>query len=549
MNRTGAVLLSGLAACLGIASLLWLFSVHDTPSLARPPVPPTTDPATRGAAAFEGAGFGGISLAAADSHAMPWHLLSAALILEARRQDPSLTADTQTLNAILASFGFLVEATPRNRPAAIKAGSSDLPFGFTYGDLAPLWGLKVRVANLGCSACHAGVTYDATGNPDPRSIWLGMPNTSLDLEAYTLAAFNGFKIAAAEPDAFWDIVEALHPDLALREYLTLKFAVWPLVRDRLSALEGETRPLPFPNGLPGSTNGVAALKQATGMDLGVTSKSDNGIVSIPDLGHRHWRTSLLSDGAYALPSHAAGKATRSSDIDQVHLDGLATITTFFTVPSMGVAPSEAMSHRQDARDIFAFLSDVYSPMRFPGDVRLDQAEKGARVFGEECAACHGSYDWNDGRPRLQTYPNWSGEVETDPLRAENFTASLAERVDQTVYEPHMIVASTGVYTAPPLTGLWASAPYLHNGSVPTLHHLLNPGSRPDRFYVGGHALDFRKVGLRLQENGAFPEAYRPFARPVLYDTTLPGQGNGGHTAGMHLSDDDKTLLLEFLKLL
>jgi hypothetical protein len=60
---------------------------------------------------------------------------------------------------------------------------------------------------------------------------------------------------------------------------------------------------------------------------------------------------------------------------------------------------------------------------------------------------------------------------------------------------HVIAANIGGYVAPILNGVWATAPYLHNGSVPTLWHLMHPESRPCRFEVGGHKLDSTKVGI------------------------------------------------------
>jgi processive rubber oxygenase RoxA-like protein/cytochrome c len=96
------------------------------------------------------------------------------------------------------------------------------------------------------------------------------------------------------------------------------------------------------------------------------------------------------------------------------------------------------------------------------------------------------------------------------------------------------------YKARPLDGIWATAPYLHNGSVPTLWDLLNPTSeRPAVFYVGSHDFDPVKVGLvTTQAPGAF-----------LFDTSLPGNWRNGHEYGTSLSDDDKKSLLEFLKTL
>lgn len=549
MKRAIIALICGVLLLSAAVVLAWTFSTPEAPSLARPVTSPDAPAATRGAAAFEGAGFSGLSMDALESHALPWRLVSAALVLAEQSRDPDRPTSMETLSGILAQFGFLSGGEPINRPGGVRVSGRDLPVGFSYGDLAPLWGSSVRVANLSCAACHAGVTYDAGGLPKPDTIWLGMPNTSLNLEAYTTGVFDALRQGIKRTDALMDTFDTLYPDTAWPERMTTQFLVLPLVRNRLADLDGSDRPLPFPNGLPGSTNGVAALKFKTGVALHDGDAGDNGIVSIPDLGDRHWRTSLLVDSSYSLPGAEPFKPSQAGDLTDDHLEGLATITSFFTVPSMGVHPDKAIRHVDDATDIFSFLADAYRPMAFPGPIDNQLANAGEVIFSRECAQCHGSYEWRDGRPDLVSFPNWRGDVGTDPLRAETFSAALAATFDDTVYASEMTIQPTGEYAAPPLTGLWASAPYLHNGSVPTLLDLLTPASRPATFMVGGHALDFETVGLRLNSDGTYPDGYEPFSRPVLYDTSRPGQTNGGHRHGASLTPGQKQALLEYLKLL
>lgn len=549
MKRALIALICGVLLVTAAAVLAWTFSTPEASSLARPSTYPDAPAAARGAAAFEGAGFSGLSMDALESHALPWRLVSAALVLDEQTRNPDRPANLETLSGVLARFGFLPKGEPVNRPDAVRAADRDMPFGFSYGELAPLWGTSVRVANLSCAACHAGVTYDAGGLPKPDSVWLGMPNTSLDLEAYTTGVFDALRHGIERSDALMETYDTLYPDTGWSERMTTQFLVLPLVRSRLSDLDDADRPLPFPNGLPGSTNGVAALKHKTGVALHKGDAGDNGIVSIPDLGYRHWRTSLLVDSSYSLPSTDPFNPTRIGDLTADHLEGLAKITSFFTVPSMGVHPDKAIRHVDEATDIFSFMADAYRPMDFPGAINTQMAIAGEAIFSRECAQCHGSYDWRDGRPALVSFPNWQGDVGTDALRADTFSAALAATFSGTIYASEMTVEPTGDYAAPPLTGLWASAPYLHNGSVPTLLDLLTPASRPATFMVGGHALDFDRVGLRLKAGGTYPDGYEPFSRAVLYDTSRPGQTNGGHRHGEALSPEQKQSLMEYLKLL
>ena len=84
-----------------------------------------------------------------------------------------------------------------------------------------------------------------------------------------------------------------------------------------------------------------------------------------------------------------------------------------------------------------------------------------------------------------------------------------------------ILAPTMRYAAVPLDGIWATAPYLHNGSVPTLYHLLT-GDRPDTFYRGNFTYDPDFVGY------TWDRATNP-GLSTLYDTSLDGYSNTGHT--------------------
>jgi hypothetical protein len=102
---------------------------------------------------------------------------------------------------------------------------------------------------------------------------------------------------------------------------------------------------------------------------------------------------------------------------------------------------------------------------------------------------------------------------------------------------------TAGYTAVPLDGVWLTAPYLHNGSVPTLADLLEPVSaRPTKFWRGYDVYDASRGGFITTG----PEAER-VGTPL--DVSLPGNSNAGHTYGTGLTPDEKRALLEYLKTL
>ena len=102
-----------------------------------------------------------------------------------------------------------------------------------------------------------------------------------------------------------------------------------------------------------------------------------------------------------------------------------------------------------------------------------------------------------------------------------------------------------VYPARPLEGIWATAPYLHNGSVPTLYHLLLPAAqRPKKFPVGQKDFDPVNVGFAID-----PAKITPQTALTLFemDTTLPGNLNTGHEWGTQLPEGDRLALIEYLK--
>jgi hypothetical protein len=106
------------------------------------------------------------------------------------------------------------------------------------------------------------------------------------------------------------------------------------------------------------------------------------------------------------------------------------------------------------------------------------------------------------------------------------------------------------YVSPPLDGVWLRAPYLHNGSVPTLRDLLKaPSERPVAFHRGYDVFDPVNVGFaepaeeRIGPNGITKDRY------FLFDTRQRGNGKGGHTYGVELSEEDKNKLIEYMKTL
>jgi hypothetical protein len=161
------------------------------------------------------------------------------------------------------------------------------------------------------------------------------------------------------------------------------------------------------------------------------------------------------------------------------------------------------------------------------------------VYRQHCASCH-----DVGQPRVgQTVD--IAEVGTDPERLRSFTPELVSQMNTIgTGKPWRFshFRKTNGYAGMPLDGVWLRAPYLHNGSVPTLRALLLLDERPARFYRAYDVYDWRGVGFV----SSGPDAER---EGVEFDTSLRGNGNGGHTFGSELSVQDREALLEYLKTL
>jgi len=545
----------GLAAA-AVAAMAWYELSHSRPakSFRLAAWEQTHAPAAeRGAALFSYGDFGALDLDVLSTSAVPWPLLAASLAL----QETNGRADVVTWSAVEGAFkhfGFLYPEKLAGLSDAVPAFHA--PLGLSVGTVTrTMPPLRIDVLNVGCAACHAGPAYRDDGMPDLRRAVLGMPNTSLDLEAFTTTSYRAIKQALADDAELMTALDRLFPDMGARERLTLRWIAIPRARASIAALaKNFDRPLPFPNGVPGSTNGVAALKHQLHVTPRDRFNDGAGFVSVPVLADRYLRSAVLVDGAYAPKGQERFRPIGQDEAKARDPQQLAAMVSFFMVPSMGMSDVRVAAAIPELTEVMTWLRDIATPP-YPGRVDRTLAAVGRDVFARACASCHGSYDASLERPRLLSFPNWAGNVGTDRSRVEAFTPALTAAVGTTLHgRTYLDSASTGKTAAPLLSGLWASAPYFVNGSVPTIRHLLEPSTRPTRFMVGGHRLDLARLGIagvaRPDGSWVYPDGYEPFSAPVMIDTTKPGFSNAGHEAEVSgLSSADRDALIEYLKLL
>jgi hypothetical protein len=208
-------------------------------------------------------------------------------------------------------------------------------------------------------------------------------------------------------------------------------------------------------------------------------------------------------------------------------------------------------------DIREFLLTI-EPPKYPFPIDTGLAARGKTLFEKSCARCHGTYG-PDGE-----YPNKIVSLDvigTDPTMVQSFTPKLAAHYRSSWFaqgkgadgKPHRIGSNEG-YQAPPLDGIWATAPYFHNGSVPTLYGVLNPEARPKLFTrsyrTDKEDYDIERVGWKVTELTTVPSPTAPGeAGRRVYDTTQPGRSNAGHDFGERFNESERLAVIEYLKTL
>jgi mono/diheme cytochrome c family protein len=218
--------------------------------------------------------------------------------------------------------------------------------------------------------------------------------------------------------------------------------------------------------------------------------------------------------------------------------------------------SRAVFEREEPvfADIRAFLLSLEAP-KYPFPIDRPLAARGETLFNKTCARCHGIYGdkW--------TYPSKIvpiDDIGTDRTRFEGFTPRSGDYYNKSWFAEEAghgyRAKATAGYQAPPLDGIWATAPYLHNGSVPTVHDMLNSKARPKiftrSFRTDADAYDPVKLGWKVQVLEQAPDPKLPaYERRKVYDTTQPGRGNSGHTFGDHFNDAERRAVIEYLKTL
>lgn len=217
----------------------------------------------------------------------------------------------------------------------------------------------------------------------------------------------------------------------------------------------------------------------------------------------------------------------------------------FQASVLGIPDSAAARKSvEHFKDVVAWLRTLEPPV-FPYPTDRDLAASGKALFEAHCSSCHGVYGETESYPNkvvaldvIRTDPYYATYAVQAPIVSWYNQSWFGTSLPQSRFEPE------AGYIAPPLDGVWATAPYLHNGSVPTLDDLLNSSQRPNRWERSGDSrdYDYEKVGWKYKAKNRSGGKW-------TYDTTIPGYANSGHYFGDKFSGAERKALIEYLKTL
>jgi mono/diheme cytochrome c family protein len=428
---------------------------------------------------------------------------------------------------------WIFQVMPRVCERHLPGGYASLGLVFEDGKDLPV-GMSMRRYQgidrtfLNCAVCHASTVRDA---PDakPRVV-TGMPANTFNVWAFQKFFFDCGKDPKFAAEFVVPEVDRLMRSRGTKLGPVDRYVIYPiavaLMRERLIMLAGRFEALlEYPEWGPGRVDTFNAAKVLFNFPLkDLPPHEKNAPSDFPSI----W----LQQPRKGMQLHWDGNNTKVEERNRSAAFG--TGTTPATLDNAAIERVER------------WLASV-EPPKYPYPVDAAQAARGAALYAAYCASCHGAGGRDfAGKQVGQVTP--LAEIGTDRRRLDSYTYDLA--VNQaTLYidEPWQFrnFRKTFGYANMPLDGIWLRAPYLHNGSVPTLRDLLAPAAeRPRTFYRGNDVYDQQKVGF---VSGVPAQGARKF---FPFDTRTPGNSNAGHDGkayGTALPPGDKDALVEFLK--
>ncbi len=492
-------------------------------------------------------------------------------------------------DAYLQGFGFIPDpAYEQNRDA--------LPVGFARDDhfVDPYTGQKNVVLGLTCAACHTGELFYGT-----KAIRIEAGPSLIDLQKFTQAIGLAVTWTYYDPFRFRRFANrVLGPNHSHADQVLLSKSLKYFLDTSFTEFKATRHLFPTPEGY-GRTDALARIGNfvfGTELNNDKNLKVGDGPVNYPPIWDASWMDWVQYNGSIQQPmgrnvGEALGVRSR------INLVGYPGVQFQSTIQFENLHEIELLLGGTEAGN------GVWSP-KWPeeilGKIDQDKAAKGGKLYNELCLHCHQppmfsgegrkpehwtNYTDSEGRQFFKVTMIPLEEIGTDPREAQNFYDRRADTgplgqgtvtagdglkfitqkvLDQAARDykltPEQQLEWNGyrknelrsplAYKARPHNGIWATPPYLHNGSVPNLYSILLPAvERPKVFYLGNKQYDPIKLGLNTA----------PLEGATEFRTDLPGNSNAGHefddrpkgkgVIGRKLSEEERMQIIEYLKTL
>ncbi|MFL0798975.1 MAG: hypothetical protein K6L80_00880 [Agarilytica sp.] len=462
-------------------------------------------------------------------------------------------------NALMNRLGFIVQQVSKINPAG-------LPIGFALDNESEgAW------VGLTCTACHTAML-----KYDEHSIVIEGGPGMLDFNQFESEILSSLTATLDDVGKFNRLVSRL--DLTAPSDIE---SVRTSISERKAFFERRAItnavPVPYGHGRLDAFGRIfnavtsAALHQPNNFHV------PDAPVSIPmlwDASHFdlvQWNGSAANKGLGPIGQNVTTALAVYGEIDM--LGGTRGYPSSVNMANLGYIQ----------REFYKLMSPKW-PEALMGTLDQVRVDRGARLYKQRCIECHSVIQDRDQKRKIKAKMVEIHVVGTDPVMANNFAnsrsstgplegkksaviggpkfgeeaktlslvmnATLGAMIRQPIELLSAFIAgdvevyaaepdnSIQAYKARPLNGVWATAPFLHNGSVPTLFDLFLPAAqRPSEFYVGSRTFNASKVG--------FDYGYAEHAS--FFDTRLKGNSNSGHEYAADLSEEDRWALIEYLK--
>ena len=507
-------------------------------------------------------------------------------------EQPKFTLEGAPLfreDSYMQGFGFIPDHSFDQNPDA-------LPVGFARDErfVDPYTGQKTVVLGITCAACHTGELFYGG-----KAIRLEAGPSLIDLQKFTEALGLSITWTYYDPLRFHRFAKrVLGPDHSHADAVLLKRALKYYLDTSFTEFKSTMHLFPTPEGY-GRTDALARIGNfvfGTELNNNKNLQVGNGPVNYPPVWDASWMDWVQYNGSIQQPmgrnvGEALGVRSRINLIgypgvqfeNTIHVDNLHEIEMLLG----GDAPGKGVWSPKWPADIL-------------GKIDSDKAAKGEELYNQLCLHCHQppmssaegrnpkywtNFSDSAGRQFFKVTMIPLAEIGTDPNEATNFANRTADSgplgkgvisakeglkfitqklIDQSYEDLRLTPAEVQdwngyrknellaplAYKARPHNGIWATPPYLHNGSVPNLYALLSPVSeRPKVFYLGNKQYDPVKLGLNTD----------PLLGASEFHTDLPGNSNAGHefndgpkgngVIGRKLSEEERMEIIEYLKTL